>query len=102
MESKDSKIIMDSFFVYILKCNDGSYYVGHTDNLEQRIIEHNESRASIYTSLRLPVTLLWSELFQTRSEAFEAERKLKKWNREKKEIVIKYGWKALAGWKRKT
>ncbi|OGB84166.1 hypothetical protein A3F66_04455 [candidate division TM6 bacterium RIFCSPHIGHO2_12_FULL_32_22] len=92
---------MEPFFLYILKCADDSYYIGHTDNLEKRLSEHYEGKASAYTAFRLPVQLVYNELFTTRDDAFRAERKLKKWTRLKKEILINKGWQALEGWKSK-
>jgi len=76
------------FFVYILRCSDGSYYVGHTDDLEARLGQHHEGRGSGYTSKRLPVVLAWHQEFETRSTALEMERKLKGWTRAKKEALI--------------
>ena len=58
-----------SFWVYILHCADGSYYTGHTDNLEKRISEHYEGQYGGYTCTRLPVVLVFSEEFNTREEA---------------------------------
>ena len=55
-----------SFWVYILRCSDQSYYTGHTDNLEKRIAEHESGVIDGYTSTRLPVTLMFSEEFPTR------------------------------------
>jgi len=46
-----------SFWVYILRCADNSYYTGHTDNLEKRIAGHQEGEVEGYTSTRLPVVL---------------------------------------------
>ena len=80
---------MNYFYVYILKCSDGSYYVGHTDNLEIRISEHNLKKYSGYTSSRLPVELMFHQEFYSRDEAFNAERKIKGWRRSKKEALIK-------------
>ncbi len=82
----------EGFYFYIVQCADGSYYIGHTDNLEQRVCEHNEGKYKGYTLNRLPVTLKYFELFQTRDEAFVAEHKIKRWTRQKKEILIRNGW----------
>jgi predicted GIY-YIG superfamily endonuclease len=49
-----------SFYVYILKCSDGSYYVGHTDNLEARLVQHERGEVAGYTSRHLPVRLVWT------------------------------------------
>jgi putative endonuclease len=81
-----------AFYAYLLHCNDGSYYAGHTDNLELRIAQHQTGAQGGYTAKRLPVTLVWSNSFQTRDEALSAERKLKGWSRLKKEALIAGDW----------
>jgi predicted GIY-YIG superfamily endonuclease len=80
---------MRPFFVYILKCCDGSYYVGHTDELEQRIAKLQDGTFGGYTSTLRPVTLVYSCEFQARDEAFARERQLKGWSRAKKEALIR-------------
>jgi len=87
---------MNYFFVYILKCKDGSYYIGHTDNLEKRIAEHNEGKIEGYTSKRLPVECVFAQPFNTRDEAIITEHKIKKWTRSKKEALIKNNWQDLS------
>ncbi len=89
------------FFLYILKCRDGSYYIGHTDNIEKRMSEHNQGIGNSYTSNLLPVEVVYIEQFASRVDALEAERKLKKWTREKKEILIKEGWEGLKSFKKR-
>jgi predicted GIY-YIG superfamily endonuclease len=54
---------MLDFYVYILKCNDGRYYTGHTDNLEKRIAEHQAGSYECYTSTRLPVKVIYVQTF---------------------------------------
>jgi predicted GIY-YIG superfamily endonuclease len=63
------------FWVYILRCADGSYYTGHTDNLERRIGQYQTGECTGYTAARLPVELVWSQETTTREEALSAERK---------------------------
>jgi len=77
------------FFIYMLLCADGSYYVGHTDHLEERIAEHQEGGKCAYTSVRRPVQLVWAQDFQTREEAKEAELRIKQWSRAKKLALIR-------------
>ncbi len=84
------------FHTYILCCSDGSYYVGHTDNLERRVAEHNAGTMGGYTATRRPVSLLWSQRFQTRDDAFAAERQLKGWSRAKKEAMMAGDWELLS------
>lgn len=73
-----------AFWVYILRCSDGSYYTGHTDNLEKRISEHQSGRIHAYTSTRLPVELVFEQDSRTREEALAAEQQIKGWSRKKK------------------
>lgn len=86
-----------AFFVYILKCVDGSYYTGHTDNLERRFFQHS-SRAflSCYTANRLPVELVYQQAFSNRAEALASERQIKGWSRKKKEAMIKGDWNEVS------
>ena len=76
------------FFTYLLRCADGSYYVGHTDDIERRITQHETGAGSGYTATRLPVQLVWFEEFPTREEAKAAEAQVKNWSRRKKEALI--------------
>ena len=85
-----------AFYAYLLRCNDGSYYAGHTDDLDLRIAQHQSGVFGGYTSKRLPVTLVWSEWFQTRDDAFRVERKLKGWSRAKKEALIAGDWERVS------
>ena len=86
---------MEYFFVYILKCSDGSYYTGHTDNLEKRISEHQIGKYAGYTSSRLPVQVVFAQFFASRIGAIAAELRIKKWSRKKKEALIQKNWKRL-------
>ena len=79
---------MKSYFVYILKCADESYYTGSTSNLEKRINEHNFGKFAGYTKTRLPVKLVYLNEFFDPKEAVNAERKIKGWSRKKKEALI--------------
>lgn len=81
-----------SFWVYILRCADASYYTGHTDDLRKRLVEHHTGQIIGYTAARRPVTLLFSEEFSTREEALAAERRIKGWSRKKKEAMIRRDW----------
>jgi predicted GIY-YIG superfamily endonuclease len=90
-----------SFWVYILRCADGSYYTGHTDNLEKRIAEHQAGEIEGYTSTRLPVKLVFSQEFSSREEVLTCERQIKGWNRKKQEALMRGDWaevSRLAHW----
>ena len=84
-----------SFYTYLLKCADGSYYAGHTENLDARLAEHNSGEFSGYTSSRRPVALVWSATAPTRYEALEFEAQIKGWSRKKKEALIAGDWELV-------
>lgn len=79
---------MEKAWVYILKCSDGSYYTGKTQNLELRVAQHQNGAVKGYTSQRLPVQLVFVQGFPTYIEAIRAERQIKGWSRAKKEALI--------------
>jgi len=79
----------------MLRCADDSYYVGHTDDLAIRLAQHQSDGPRCYTSIRRPVTLVWSQEFCTREEALSAERQIKGWSRKKKEALIASDWKEV-------
>jgi predicted GIY-YIG superfamily endonuclease len=82
-----------AFRVYILRCADGRYYTGHTDNLEKRIGEHETGAIpSCYTFKRRPLQLIFSKDCATREEALSAERQIKGWSRKKKEAMMQGNW----------
>jgi putative endonuclease len=82
-------------WVYILKCSDGSYYTGVTNNLSRRVIEHQNGGHEGYTSVRLPVELVFSQEINNPLEAIAAEKQIKKWSRAKKEALIKADFNLL-------
>jgi predicted GIY-YIG superfamily endonuclease len=82
-------------WTYMLRCRDGSYYVGCTTNLDQRIGEHQAGLQKGYTSTRLPVELVWVEEFQYLDDAITNERQIKGWSRAKKEALIAKDWPAI-------
>jgi len=74
--------------VYVIKCNESSFYVGLTNNLQRRLIDHQKGEGSQYTSKRLPVTFEHSESFRNRRDAERREKQLKSWSRAKKKALI--------------
>ncbi len=85
------------FWVYMLKCADDSYYTGHTDNLENRLMQHQHKMDSTcFTATRLPIQLVFSQEFPTRIEALTSERQIKGWRRKKKEALIRGDWEKLS------
>ena len=88
-----------TFWVYILRCADGSLYTGQTDDLERRLAQHSVGEGSVYAAKRLAVRCVWSQEFPTREEAFARERQIKNWGHAKKVALITGDWdrlKALA------
>ena len=83
-------------FLYIVRCSDGSLYTGTTrTTLEIRLAEHNAGTYGGYTATRRPVTLAYSDWFDTITDAIAAERQLKGWSRAKKEALIRGDFDAL-------
>ena len=77
------------WFVYILRCSDGSLYTGVTTNLSRRVNEHNNSKKGAkYTRTRQPVQLVWSAECGSRSEAMKKEASIKKLDRPKKLLLV--------------
>ena len=71
-----------TFWAYMLHCRGGAFYLGHTDDLERRLAQHQSGLVAGYTRERLPVALVWSQEFSSRLEALAAERQIKGWSRE--------------------
>jgi predicted GIY-YIG superfamily endonuclease len=84
------------FWVYLLRCADGSYYAGHTEDLEGRLWQHQQGICCEWTSRRRPVELVWCEAAPTRYEALAFERRLKGWTRAKKEALIAGDWNRVS------
>lgn len=83
------------FYVYILRCADGSYYAGHTGNLPQRVAQHERGEVPGYTHKRRPVELVFADEFPARIDARERERQIKGWSRARKEALIRGNWSRL-------
>jgi putative endonuclease len=84
------------FWVYLLRCSDGSYYVGHSENLEARLWQHQQGLGSDWTKRRRPVELVWCGGVPTREEALACERRIKSWTRAKKEALIASDWDRIS------
>ena len=86
----------DGAYLYVIKCSDGSLYVGTTrTSLEARIAQHNAGTFAGYTQSRRPVELVFSEWFDRITDAIAAERKLKGWSRAKKLAFIRGDFASL-------
>jgi putative endonuclease len=77
------------WFFYIVRCRDDSLYSGITNDLKERLVEHNRGAGAKYTLARRPVTLVYSERYNNVSEAAKREVQIKGWSRIKKERLIK-------------
>jgi putative endonuclease len=76
------------YYVYILRCKDGSYYTGHAKNVEKRFEMHKNGRGARYTRVHEPEKVVYIEQFENRSEAMRRERKIKTFNHYKKQELI--------------
>jgi putative endonuclease len=77
-------------FAYMLRCADGTFYVGSTTNLELRVWQHNtDDQGAVYTRRRRPVVLVWAAEFDSVVEAFAFEKRVQGWSRVKREALIR-------------
>ena len=87
---------MEGAWLYMLRCSDGSYYVGTSRvSLEEKVAEHNAGHYGGYTARRRPVTLIFSQWFERITDAIAAERQVKGWSRAKKEALVQGNFEAL-------
>lgn len=87
---------MKSYFVYIIKCSDGSYYTGVTNDIEKRINEHLHGLdKNCYTFSRKPLQLKFAEELSGINNAIGGEKQIKGWSRKKKEALIRRDYDEL-------
>ncbi len=77
-------------YVYVIECADGSLYTGYTTDVERRLDEHDAGEGAKYTRGRTPVSLVYTESFESRSEAMAREYAIKRLSRTEKERLIDY------------
>lgn len=82
-------------WMYILKCADGSYYVGSTKNLDLRLSQHQSGKGLRYTAGRLPVELVYGEEYDRIIDAYAREKQVQNWSRAKSEALINRNLEAL-------
>jgi len=88
---------------YILRCNDDSYYVGSTTDLDARLWQHNTpDQGPLYTRRRRPVPLVWNAWFDSIAEAFAYEKQVQGWSRRKREALIRGDFDALPDLSRRS
>lgn len=80
---------MEQWFIYILECSDKTLYIGVTNDLDERLKKHNAGKGAKYTRGRGPVKMLFSQSFDSKSDACKEEYRLKKLTREEKFELIK-------------
>lgn len=78
----------EGHYVYILECDDDTFYTGYTTDLDRRLKEHNNGNGAKYTRGRTPVELIYSEAYASRSDAMRREAQIKDLSREEKERLI--------------
>ena len=76
------------FYVYVLKCRDGSFYTGYTDDVQKRLKLHKEGKASKYTRSRLPVEIVAQWSFESKSRAMKHEIMFKSLTRKEKMVHL--------------
>ncbi|GAA2180629.1 GIY-YIG nuclease family protein [Brooklawnia cerclae] len=81
--------------MYILRCGDGSLYVGSTTDLDARLTQHASGKGSAYTSKRLPVELVYAAEFDSLAEAYAFERQVHGWSRAKRLALVAGRYDAL-------
>ena len=77
-----------AWFVYMLRCRDGSLYTGYTDDIERRFAVHQSGKGAKYTRSRLPVELVYQESLPDKSAALKREAAIKKLSRQQKLQMI--------------
>ena len=88
----------DRNYTYILRCTDGTFYTGWTNNLEHRIQTHNAGCGGKYTRSRLPVELVYFEVYSTKKEAMSREYAIKRLGRvEKLRLIETFSGDAVSG-----
>ena len=79
------------YFVYIIQCEDGSFYTGSSPDPEERFRKHKAGNGGRYTRSHRPIKLIYTEGFKSKSDALKREIQIKDWTRKKKENLIRLG-----------
>lgn len=83
-----TQVLLMQYYVYILRCEDGSYYTGHTKNIEKRFELHKNGHGARYTRLHKPEEVVYVEKFESLSEAIKRERQIKTFSHQRKSRLI--------------
>lgn len=81
----------NKYYIYIVRCSDGSLYTGYTNDVTSRVEKHNAGKGAKYTKTRRPVKLVYQETFETKSEAMKREYQIKTYTRVQKLKLIERG-----------
>jgi putative endonuclease len=79
---------MKTWYTYIVRCSDGTFYTGSTNQIKARVNAHNSGKGAKYTRSRRPVTLVWKRRCKSRGAALSLEHKIKRLSRGEKEAMI--------------
>jgi len=79
---------MKTYFVYLLRCRDGTLYCGYTTDVRKRLQVHNAGKGAKYTKSRLPVEVVYTEEFETKSDALKRECAIKRMTRQQKQSLF--------------
>ena len=79
------------YFIYLIQCGDNTLYTGTAKNVDRRFIEHKIGKGARYTRARKVVKVLYTEKYDSKSQALKREAQIKGWRREKKLNLIKFG-----------
>ncbi len=90
-DEPDADTSPDTWFVYILRCADGSFYTDITKDVDRRCEQHNAGTASRYPRSRLPVSVAYQESQATQSLALKREMAIKAMSRQAKESLMRSG-----------
>lgn len=90
-KAKDSRTDRRSYYVYLLLCDDGSYYTGYTGNVTLRFEKHKKGRGARYTIMHRPKKVVHVEEFNTRAAAIQRERKIKSLSHRQKDDLASTG-----------
>jgi putative endonuclease len=91
MEFSYNHVMNEQNYTYMLRCSDGSFYIGWTNDLKARVAAHNAGKGAKYTRARLPVELVYYETFATKQEAMSREWHMKRLTHEQKKALVNTG-----------
>ena len=84
----EDRAFRDGHYVYVVECDDSTYYTGYTTDVQRRVAEHNDGTGAKYTRGRRPVELVHVEAFETQSAAMQREHAIKQLRRSAKETLV--------------